>query len=88
MVRAKGSDDAGAFKRAASSWVADVDESVGHAQLRRHMRGQSRCAITFGGMVAAGQKRHAGFLRQMGLRFGNFTRDERICASSDGSFKP
>ena len=88
MVRAKGSDDAGAFMQAASSRVANVDESVGQAQLRRHMRGQSRCAIPLGGMVAAGQKRHARFLRQVRLRLGNFARDERICTSSDGSFKP
>ncbi len=56
-------------------------------QLLRHTCGQGRGAITLGGVVAAGQKGHASFTRQMGLGLRNFTGDESVHALSNGRFK-
>ncbi len=49
------------FKRG-SGRVVDLDETVLKAQILRHMRSQSRGAVTLGGMVTTSQKCHSGFL--------------------------
>ena len=48
------------------------------AELLCHMAGHGRRAVAFGGMVAASQEGHTGLARQVGLRFGDLTRDERV----------
>ena len=56
-------------------------------KVRRHVGGHGRRAKTFGGVVATGQKSHAGFTCKMGLRFRHFARNKGIGPGCDGGFK-
>ena len=63
--------------------IVDLDEFMGDAELRRHMRGHGRRAVALGGVVAAGEEGHAAFARQMGLGLGNLAGDEGVGAGGD-----
>ena len=52
------------------------------------MRGQCRRTVALGGMVPTGKKCDTGFMRQMRLGLGNFTRDKRISTRSNRALKP
>ena len=52
-----------------------------------HGLAHRRRAVALGGMVAAGQKGHTGFARQMRLRLGDLAGDEGIRPGSDGRFE-
>ena len=52
-----------------------------------HVFGHRQCTVAFAGMVAAGEKRHAGLAGVVRLRLRDFTSDERISPGRNRRFE-